>query len=110
MYTLSTLQEYNQYFRDYRVHEKAVVTVNSLLEIFTRNLENPQATPGDTIICSGYSNYKKETVVYPDGIIGELKPPPKFLGGGFLLGLHTQCLTPIMYSRAQLLIIFQMAL
>lgn len=73
MYTLSTLQEFNQYLREYKVQEQDLVIVNGLIEIFTRNLENLQPTPGDTIICHGYSDYKNETIVYPDGIIDEIE-------------------------------------
>lgn len=73
MYTLVSLEEYNRHKREYPVTERDLEIVNNLLVIFSQNLQSPEPTPGDLIICHGYNSHTEKEVVHDRGVIDEIE-------------------------------------
>lgn len=76
MYTVSSLKVANP-DKNYTICEKDAIKVNALINIFEKNLQNLEPTPGDLIICCGYNNYYNKEVVYSQGIVDEVNEDNK---------------------------------
>lgn len=71
MYTLLSLKAANP-SKVYEVCEKDAINVNALVALLEKNFQKPEPTPGDLIVCRGYSNYYKKEVVYSQGVIDKV--------------------------------------